>query len=207
MEMTNLLPQVAGFAPLLATALLGYLVGSLSSAVMVARARGLPDPRTLGSGNPGATNMLRHAGKKLAAVVLVLDLAKGLLPVLAVQLATHNPALSATCATFACLGHIWPIFFGFRGGKAVATYAGACFGMSVWLGLGFAVVWLGVLRLTRISSLGAITACVSAPMWAWVCNLGNEVLAATVFLSALVIARHHTNIRRLLAGDEGRVGR
>ncbi len=191
---------------LVACALLGYLTGSISSAILVARVRGLPDPRTLGSGNPGATNMLRHAGRGVAATVLVLDLIKGLLPTLAVHLISGDSVLAMGCAAGACLGHMWPAYFSFRGGKAVATYAGATFGLSVWLGLGFALVWLGVLRASKVSSLGALAACFSTPLLAVGLDLPPAICWGCGLVSLLVIARHHGNIRRLLAGDEGRVG-
>lgn len=192
---------------LIAAFALGYLAGSLSSAVLVARACGLPDPRTIGSGNPGATNMLRHAGRKIAAIVLVLDMLKGLLPPLAMAWFSGDSTQVAVCAIAACVGHMWPVFFGLRGGKAVATYAGTCFAMSPWLGLGFALVWLSTLRISRVSSLGALVACLTAPPWAWTLGLDAPVIGATALLSSLVIARHHGNIRRLLRGEEGRVGR
>lgn len=206
--MAGMSPDVVLSDPfaLVACALLGYFTGSISSAILVARVRGLPDPRTLGSGNPGATNMLRHAGRGVAATVLVLDLIKGLLPTLVVHLVSGDSMLAMACAAGACLGHMWPVYFSFRGGKAVATFAGATFGLSVWLGLGFALVWLGVLRASKVSSLGALAACCTTPPLAIGLGLPPAVCWGCGFISLVVIARHHSNIRRLLAGAEGRVG-
>lgn len=203
-----MIPNVVLSGPLaLGTcALLGYLTGSISCAILVARVRGLPDPRTLGSGNPGATNMLRHAGRGVAATVLMLDLSKGLLPTLVVHLLSGDSLLAMVCAAGACLGHMWPVYFSFRGGKAVATYAGATFGLSMWLGLGFALVWLSVLRATKVSSLGALAACCTTPLLALGLGLPPAVCWGLGLVSVFVIARHHSNIRRLIAGAEDRVG-
>ena len=184
-----------------------YLVGSLSSAILVARAAGLDDPRQTGSGNPGATNMLRHAGRRAAALVFALDFLKGLLPTLIAAGIGSGPPAVAVTAIAACAGHIWPLYFSFRGGKAVATYAGAAFGLSGALGVVFVGVWLGFVMATRISSVGALAACAVLPPAAWLLGLPGTVVAAVAALSLTVVARHRSNIRKLLAGTEGRITR
>lgn len=191
----------------LALVVAAYLVGSLSSAILVSRAAGLGDPRQTGSGNPGATNMLRHAGRRAAALVFALDFSKGLLPTLLAAGIGSGPAAVAGTAIGACAGHIWPVYFGFRGGKAVATYAGASFGLSGALGLAFVAVWLAFVLATRISSVGALAACLAMPPAAWMLGLPGATAAAVTALSLTVVARHRSNIRKLIAGTEGRITR
>ncbi len=188
----------------------GYLVGSLSFAVIVSRAMGLPDPHSYGSGNPGATNVLR-TGKKLAAVLtLAGDALKGLVVILVARsLATtagFGPGDIALGGLAAFLGHLYPIFFGFRGGKGVATAAGVLFGLSVPLGGIVLAVWIAVFAISRVSSLGALAAAVAAPI-ATALLVGNDlVIGAVVVMAALLIWRHRENIRRLRAGAEKRIG-
>lgn len=184
-----------------------YLVGSLSSAILVSRAAGLSDPRESGSGNPGATNMLRHAGRRAAAIVLVSDFVKGLVPTIAAAWLGSGAGVTALTALAACSGHVWPVYFGFRGGKAVATYAGASFGLSPAVGATFLIAWLGMVGLTRISSVGALTACALAPLAAFALAEPRPTLLATIALSALVVVRHRRNIRNLVDGTEGRLTR
>ena len=183
-----------------------YLLGSLSFAVLVSRVFGLPDPRTHGSGNPGATNMLR-TGRKLAALLtLIGDLAKGWLAVWLVALAvTHGWVQAWTplaAAVAVLLGHMYPVFFGFRGGKGVATALGVLLAVSPVLGAACAAVWLLVFRLTRISSLAALIAATAAPLLGWWLRGPSQALALLA-LALLIIWRHRANIRRLLAGEEG----
>jgi len=195
--------------PLLA-ALLAYLVGSLSFAVIVSRVMGLNDPRTYGSGNPGATNVLRSGSKPAAIVTLALDALKGYLPVvLAVRLGPSyglGDGTTAMVALAAFLGHLWPVFFRFRGGKGVATAAGALLGIDPLLGAATLATWLIIAAFFRYSSLASIVAAVFAPFWR-VLTDGPDAIALAVFvMGALLIWRHSANIKRLFAGSESRLG-
>jgi len=188
----------------------GYLVGSLSFAVIVSRAMGLPDPHSYGSGNPGATNVLR-TGKKLAAVLtLAGDALKGLVVVLVARSLAANagfgPSDVALGGLAAFLGHLYPVFFRFRGGKGVATAAGVLFGLSAAVGGIVLAVWITVFAVSRVSSLGALAAAVAAPI-ATALLLGNDLVTGAVMVMAgLLIWRHRENIRRLRSGAEKRVG-
>jgi glycerol-3-phosphate acyltransferase PlsY len=183
-----------------------YLLGSVSFAIVVARAYGLPDPRSHGSGNPGATNMLRTGRKSAAALTLVGDALKGCVAVWLAQWATatwglpgYTPYLAALAAF---LGHLFPVFFGFKGGKGVATAVGVLLALDVVLG-GLAVAtWLVVFVITRISSLSALVAAAMAPVYGGFL-LGNRVETwLLTLLCVLVLARHHGNIRKLISGEE-----
>lgn len=183
-----------------------YLIGSITTAVLVARALRLPDPRSLGSGNPGATNVLRMAGKKAAALTLLGDLLKGAIPVwLARGLGLDGWDLAAV-ALAAFLGHIFPVFFGFRGGKGVATGLGVYLALSVPLTLALAAVWLTVALLFRISSLAALSAALSAPLLSHWLLPGAPYLTLAMVLALLLLWRHQGNIQRILAGTEKRIG-
>ncbi|MDG4867409.1 glycerol-3-phosphate 1-O-acyltransferase PlsY [Guyparkeria sp. 1SP6A2] len=193
---------------LLIVAVAAYLVGSLSTAVITARLLGLPDPRSAGSGNPGATNVLRLGGKKAAIVTLVGDLLKGLLPVLVARVAVDAPmqmAAMGTAGLFAFLGHLYPVFFGFKGGKGVATAAGAILGMAPLIGLIAIVGWASTAAATRYSSLSALFAAVVAATLATFLSPPPIALAISV-MALLLIIRHHGNIRRLARGEEPRIG-
>ena len=195
--------------PLLAV-LLAYLVGSLSFAVIVSRAMGLSDPRSYGSGNPGATNVLRSGSKPAALITLALDALKGYLPVaLAVRFGPSyglGDGTVAMVALAAFLGHLWPVFFRFRGGKGVATAAGALLGIDPLLGAATIATWLIIAAFFRYSSLASIVAAVFAPFWR-VLTEGPDVIALAVFvMGALLIWRHSANIKRLFAGTESRLG-
>jgi glycerol-3-phosphate acyltransferase PlsY len=183
-----------------------YLMGSVSTAVVVTRLMGLPDPRTLGSGNPGATNVLRYGGRRAALATLVGDAMKGYLPVaLAAALEVSPPVLGAT-AVAAFVGHLYPVFFGFQGGKGVATSLGVLLGLAWPLGVAALATWLLVALLTRYSSLAALTAAALAPFYtAWIVPQA-PVVAATAVVSLLLLWRHRANIRRLLEGKESRIG-
>jgi acyl phosphate:glycerol-3-phosphate acyltransferase len=188
----------------------GYLVGSLSFAVIVSRAMGLPDPHSYGSGNPGATNVLR-TGKKLAAVLtLAGDALKGLAVVLVARSlaakAGFGPGDIALGGLAAFLGHLYPVFFGFRGGKGVATAAGVLFGLSATLGGIVLAVWIAVFAISRVSSLGALAAAIAAPIAAAFLIGNDRVVGAVVVMAGLLIWRHRDNIRRLRAGAEKRIG-
>lgn len=200
--------------PLLAT-VAAYLIGSLSFAVIVSRAMGLNDPRTYGSGNPGATNVLRSGSKAAAAVTLLLDAAKGWLPVALVQWFGSRFGLGdgtvAMVALAAFLGHLYPVFFRFKGGKGVATALGVLLGISGWLGLAVAATWLIIAVFFRYSSLAALIASVFAPVYYLMCSgvvwyAETPIAAAIVAMAALLIWRHRENIQRLMAGKESKLG-
>ncbi|HHW78198.1 MAG TPA: glycerol-3-phosphate 1-O-acyltransferase PlsY [Xanthomonadaceae bacterium] len=186
--------------------ILGYLAGSVSTAIIVCRAMGLPDPRSAGSRNPGATNVLRFGGKKAAALTLAGDLLKGLLPVLLARWAGLDQAGLALTALAAFLGHLYPVFFGFEGGKGVATAFGAILGLSGSVALAALATWLLMAFTVRISSLSALTAAALAPLFAWWFGLPGAYIAAVLFMVGLLIWRHRSNIRNLLAGAEDKIG-
>ena len=202
------------FFPWLAV-LAGYLIGSLSFAVIVSRAMGLSDPRTFGSKNPGATNVLRSGNKSAAVITLLLDAAKGWLPVVLVK--WYGPAYGLGEGTMAMVGlaafvgHLYPVFFKFKGGKGVATAAGVLLGISPLLGLAAGATWLIMAYFFRFSSLSSLTAAVFAPVYyifgvgvAWYLNKG--VVLALSLMSILLIYRHVENIGKLLKGTESRLG-
>lgn len=184
----------------------GYLFGSISAAIVVCRLMGLPDPRTEGSRNPGATNVLRIGGKKAAALTLLGDTLKGLVPVLVARTLTSDPAVIAAVGFAAFAGHLYPLFFGFRGGKGVATALGVLLAVNWAMGLAVVATWLVMAKVVKISSLSALTAAALAPLYAWLLGLNFAYLIMTVVLSALLIWRHRSNIRNLLEGKEGRIG-
>jgi len=200
---------------LLVLALAGYLFGSLSFAVIVSRVMGLDDPRTYGSQNPGATNVLRSGNKKAALATLLLDALKGYFPVLLVK--WYGPAFGlddeavAVVAMAAFVGHLWPVFFRFKGGKGVATAAGILFAVEPVLGAAVMGTWLLVAFVTRYSSLAALMASVLSPGYYL---FGNEVLWQTsaaellsvMVMSLLLLWRHKENIGRLLRGQESKIG-
>lgn len=195
--------------PLLAI-LAGYLIGSLSFAVIVSRLMGLSDPRSYGSGNPGATNVLRSGNKAAAILTLVFDALKGYVPVLLVLLFGPDIGLGEGTAALvglaAFLGHLWPVFFGFKGGKGVATAAGVLLAVNPLLGAATLATWLIVAYFTRYSSLAAIVASVFAPFYQMlIWGMGPVVLTAGL-MGLLLIWRHEANIRKLLNGTESRIG-
>ncbi len=184
-----------------------YLLGSLSSAVITSRIMGLPDPREEGSKNPGATNVLRLGGKKAAIVTLLGDMAKGLIPLaVAKALGAQNVVLAAV-GLAAFIGHLYPLFFGFKGGKGVATALGVLTGYSWLTGLAVLLTWIAVAFVSRISSLSALVAAALAPAYVWVLLNSPELIFATALMSALLIWRHKSNIQRILRGQESRIGR
>lgn len=193
-----------------------YLLGSLSFAVIVTRVMGLSDPRTYGSKNPGATNVLRSGSKAAAVVTLLLDAVKGWLPVVLVRWFGEPYGLGegtvALAGLAAFLGHLWPVFFRFEGGKGVATALGVLVGISGWLGLAVALVWLVVAAVSRYSSLASLSAAVLAPViyvladgLLWYSE--RSIVAAIVVMSALLVWRHKENITRLIQGKESRLGK
>lgn len=187
-------------------AVVAYLIGSLSFAVIVSRLFGLADPRTYGSGNPGATNVLRSGNKGAAILTLLFDALKGYVPVVVAQQLGLDTLVVTVVGLAAFIGHLWPVFFRFVGGKGVATAAGVLLGFAPGLGGLVLLVWLGVAALTRYSSLAALIAAVAAPaiqVWGW----GQSPMTAGVILmSALLIWRHAANIRKLLQGQESKIG-
>lgn len=178
-----------------------YLIGSLSFAIISSKALGLPDPRSFGSKNPGATNVLR-SGKKLAALLTLLgDALKGWVVVFIAQQLEFDASVVALTAIAVFLGHVYPIFFSFRGGKGVATVLGIILALNFWVGLSVAATWIVMYLMFRISSLSALAAAALAPVYAWL-GLPLIYFATTLFLSLSVIWRHRENIRNLIAGQE-----
>ncbi len=179
----------------------GYLLGSISSAILICKLFGLPDPRLEGSKNPGTTNVLRIGGKLPAALTLLCDAAKGAIPVALVKLGTNNPWIISAVLLAAVLGHLYPVFFGFKGGKGVATALGGLLGLSLSLGGIFIFMWIGVFALTSYSSLSALIAIVSMPFWAWG-FLDERYETMLVLLALIVVWKHRENIKNLLTGKE-----
>jgi len=187
-----------------------YLLGSISFAVVTSKLFGLADPRTYGSGNPGATNVLRTGKKSAAALTLFGDAAKGWLAVwLAMK---YSPAevpytmLVASVMLAVFIGHLFPVFLRFKGGKGVATALGILLALDVWMGLGGLATWLFMAIVFRYSSLSALTAAVTTPLYAYLRGLPNEWVLACGIMSLLLIWRHKSNIQNLLAGNETRIG-
>jgi glycerol-3-phosphate acyltransferase PlsY len=183
----------------------GYLLGSISSAILICRLMGLPDPRTEGSRNPGATNVARIGGKKAAALTLFGDMLKGLVPVLAAHAMHADVSILAGTALAAFLGHLYPVFFGFQGGKGVATALGVTFGLHWPVGLLTAGTWLLMAVLFRYSSLAALTASLAIPAgfaWLWP---EPALVGAMCIMVALLFWRHRSNIANLLSGREGKI--
>ena len=182
-----------------------YLFGSISSAVLVCCIAGLPDPREAGSHNPGATNVLRIGGRLAALIVLIFDILKGMLPTwLAYKLAIPAPYLGLI-AIAACLGHIYPIFFHFKGGKGVATAFGAMAPISWALASMLVGTWVLVVLISGYSSLGAIVTALLAPLYVWYFGHEPQLILPVAMLSCLVIIRHHDNIQRIWRGQESHI--
>jgi glycerol-3-phosphate acyltransferase PlsY len=186
--------------------LAAYLLGSVSSAILVCRLMGLPDPRGEGSGNPGATNVLRIGGKKAAAITLLGDSLKGLLPMLVAHWLVVSPLVLALTGLAAFLGHLYPVFFGFRGGKGVATALGMQIGLYWPIGLSIAAIWLFVAKVLRISSLAALVSQGLAPAIVWWFWPAPELIVMQTLITLLLFWRHRSNIRKLLSGEEARIG-
>ena len=183
----------------------GYLFGSISTAILVCRIMGLPDPRTEGSRNPGATNVARLGGKRAAALTLAGDMLKGLIPVVAGHLLQVAPVILAGTALAAFLGHLYPVFFGFRGGKGVATALGVIFGLYWPIGLLTGGVWLLMALVFRISSLAGLIAILLTPLFFLWLMPEPPIVAAMVVLTVLLYWRHRTNIASLLSGREEKI--
>ena len=187
-----------------------YLVGSISFAVIFSKVFGLADPRTYGSKNPGATNVLRSGNKKAAIATLIGDAFKGWLPVWLAQQYGASYGVDDTAVGFILMGvfagHLWPVFFRFQGGKGVATAAGILFGLNVWLGLATGITWLVIAYAFRYSSFAALVSAVFAPFY-YGLLFGTDIkLLAVIVMCALLVYRHRKNIANLLAGKESRIG-
>ncbi len=183
--------------------IVAYLLGSISSAILVCRILGLPDPRTTGSKNPGATNVLRISNKLTAATVLFLDILKGTIPVWGAYFLQVEPIYLGFIGVAACLGHMYPLFFNFQGGKAVATALGTLLPIGLGLGVLLIITWVSVAKLTKYSSLAAIVTVSFAPLYVFL--LKPIYVYPTLMLSMLIIWRHKDNISRLLNGTENKI--
>ncbi|HAS8562490.1 TPA: glycerol-3-phosphate 1-O-acyltransferase PlsY [Vibrio vulnificus] len=184
--------------------IIAYLLGSISSAVLICRVLRLPDPRGVGSKNPGATNVLRIGGKGAAAAVLLCDMLKGTIPVWSGYYLGIEPVLLGVIAIAACLGHMYPLFFHFQGGKGVATALGAIAPIGLDLTGMIMVTWLLVAILFRYSSLAALVTVLLAPMYTWM--IKPQYTLPVGMLCCLIVLRHHQNIRRLFTGEEPKIG-
>ncbi len=185
--------------------ILAYLAGSLASAVIVCKIMGLDDPREQGSGNPGTTNVLRLHGRTAALLTLCGDVLKGVLPVLLLRYVQAPDVFVAAAGLAAFSGHLYPLFFGFRGGKGVATLLGVLLAFHWLLGAAFIMTWLLVALLSRYSSLAAITAALLAPVYCWLVLPSPYLVAGASLMSAILIWRHRSNINNLLAGKENKI--
>ena len=186
--------------------LAAYLIGSIPMAIVIAKAFGLPDPRTTGSHNPGATNILRYGGKLAAALTLLGDALKGAIAVLLVAWQSSQPLVIAAGALAVFLGHLYPVFFGFRGGKGVATALGVWLALAPVVGGLLLLTWLAVALIFRYSSLAALIASVAAPFYVGWILAPREYLILSIAMSALLLWRHRVNIQKLIAGHEGKIG-
>jgi len=184
-----------------------YLIGSVSVAVIVANRTKLPDPRSAGSGNPGATNILRLGGKRAAALTLFGDLIKGTLAIAVARYFSDDTLLWALCGGAVFLGHLYPVFFGFRGGKGVATALGVYLGLGPLAASVLFAVWLLTAAGSRYSSLASLATAAAAPPCVWFIQHDWYLLAMSIAISALLAWRHRANIGRLLKGNESRIGR
>ncbi len=187
-------------------ALAGYLAGSIPFAVLVSRAMRLPDPRSYGSGNIGATNVLRSGSRVAALLTLAGDTTKGWVAVLWARALEQPPEMLALVGLAAFLGHVFPVWLGFRGGKGVATAAGVLIALDWRVGAAAFAVWLVVVAVSRYSSLGSIAAALCAPVAAWYFLGTGPVLLAVAAMGVVLVARHRANIRKLLRGEESRIG-
>jgi glycerol-3-phosphate acyltransferase PlsY len=187
-----------------------YLLGSLSFAVIVSRAMRLPDPRSFGSGNPGATNVLRTGRKAAAALTLLGDALKGWVAVVLSRLLAPQFGLSEDivllCALAVFIGHLFPVFFGFKGGKGVATALGVLVGLNPWIGLACLATWLFMAGVFRISSLAALTTAALAPVYTGLLMGWGNSAAAVLVIALLLFCRHKSNLIKLVSGQEARIG-
>lgn len=187
-------------------ALFGYLLGSVSTAIITCKIMGLPDPRTVGSNNPGATNVLRSGGKKAAAITLIGDMLKGLIPTLLAVLTQSPDEAVAAAGLSAFLGHLYPLYYGFKGGKGVATLLGVLIGSQWLVGLGTIVIWLLMAFTFKYSSLSALVAALFAPALMWLATGSLAMSITAIIMTLLLFWRHRSNIANLLAGNESKIG-
>lgn len=186
--------------------ILAYLFGSISSAILVCKLMRLPDPRTQGSRNPGATNVLRIGGKKAAIITLLGDVLKGLIPVLVIKYLGFPDYIIALATFAAFLGHLFPIFFKFEGGKGVATALGCIIALSLPTALCWGATWLLLAIIFRYSSLASLAASLLAPLYVWFFTQNIYYVIALTAIAIILTARHHTNIRKLWRGEESKIG-
>ena len=187
-------------------ALFGYLLGSVSTAIITCKLMGLADPRTVGSNNPGATNVLRAGGKKAAAITLIGDMLKGLVPVLITVLLGLPGEVIAATGLAAFLGHLYPVYYRFKGGKGVATILGVLSGIHWQLGLGTIAIWLLMAFIFRYSSLSALVAAAASPALSWFITGSSIITISVAVMASLLIWRHRSNIRKLVNGQEDKIG-
>jgi glycerol-3-phosphate acyltransferase PlsY len=190
---------------LTALILIAYLVGSINSAIILSKVLKLPDPRTQGSKNPGATNMLRIGGKKIAAFVLLIDVWKGLSPILLAYSYTSSSLELSIIALFAFLGHVYPVFYSFKGGKGVATFIGGLIGINPLVGLSFILIWLFVAKVLNISSLSALVATLLTPIVFYFIEMDIEATGVITLICLWIFFTHRSNIKRLVSGEEGQI--
>ena len=180
-----------------------YLLGSISSAIIICKIAGLPDPRTQGSKNPGATNVLRFGGKKIAVFVLIFDSLKGAIPVITANYFGLSLFELTFILLFAFLGHVFPLFYGFKGGKGVATYLGGLIGLNLFVGLTFSLIWLIVAKVIKVSSIAALTATLLSPIYFYFITTHSFKATLVIFLINLFIYfTHRENIKRIINGEE-----
>jgi len=190
---------------LTALILIAYLIGSINSAIILSKVLKLPDPRTQGSKNPGATNMLRIGGKKIAAFVLLIDMLKGLSPILLAYSYTSLSLELSIIALFAFLGHVYPVFYSFKGGKGVATFIGGLIGINPLVGLSFILIWLFVAKVLNISSLSALVATLLTPIVFYLIETNIEATGVITLICLWIFFTHRSNIKRLVSGEEGQI--
>lgn len=179
-----------------------YLIGSISSAIIICKVAGLPDPRTQGSKNPGATNVLRFGGKKIAAFVLIFDGLKGAIPVITANYFGLSLFELTFILLFAFLGHVFPLFFGFKGGKGVATFLGGLIGINLLIGLTFAIIWLIVAKVLKFSSLAALIATILSPIYFYLITANLQAALVIGLIGLFIIYNHRANIKRLIKKEE-----
>jgi glycerol-3-phosphate acyltransferase PlsY len=200
-RMIDFTPEFAMFV------IVAYLFGSLSTAIIVCKLMGLPDPRSQGSKNPGATNVLRYGGKKAAAITLAGDAFKGFLPVLAAKLLGQAHGNLEVIALAAFFGHLYPVFFQFKGGKGVATALGVFLAISLPVALSMVVTWVFMALVFHVSSLAALTAATLAPVFVWYWEPNPAFIVMAIIMGAVLIWRHRSNIKNLMKGSEGKIRR
>ena len=194
------------YLTIIISASLAYLIGSISTAIITCKIMGIEDPRNTGSNNPGATNVLRHGGKKAAVITLLGDALKGAIPVLLIIQLQPDPLTVSLVALFALLGHIFPLYYGFKGGKGVATFYGVILGLNWIIGITALAIWLIVAKLLKISSLSALVSIFITPFLLWYNSQSIELTAAVTLMAVLEFWRHKKNIKSLLQGSEVKIG-